>query len=65
MDIVHLIVWLGVLVIAVCVVWWLINQAPLDPMAKKVITIASVVICAVIAIILLLQLGGVGTLRVP
>jgi hypothetical protein len=65
MDVVSLLVWLAVFVIVIVVAWWLLNQLPLDPMARQIITIAIVVICAIIVIAVLLRLTGVGSLHVP
>jgi uncharacterized membrane protein YwzB len=64
MDLVHLLVVVAVAVIVICVIYWLLNQVTLDPMIRKVVTIAMVVIVAIIAIIFLLQLGGMSSVHV-
>lgn len=64
MNIVQLLALLGVAVIVLCAVWYLLSQVPLDPMARKMITIVVVVIVAIICVLFLLSLGGVGTIRV-
>lgn len=64
MDLVTLIVWVAVLIIVLLVLWWLLQQLPLDPMAQKIITIAVVVIVAVVAIAFLLKFSGAGSVRV-
>jgi len=64
MDLVNLLVMVGVAVIVICVVWRLLSQVPLDPMMRKVITIAAVVIVAILCIYFLLSLTGRGSMRV-
>lgn len=64
MDLTQLLVLVGVAVIVICVVWWLMSQVPLDNMARKVITIAVVVVVALVCIWFLLSLGGVHGVKV-
>jgi hypothetical protein len=63
MEVITLLIWLAVLVIAILVAFWIIAQVPMDPKAKQLINILVVVVVAIIAIYLLLQIGG--GLRIP
>lgn len=65
MDLVSLLVWLAVLVIVVLVAYWVLNQLPLDPMAKQIITICFVVVVAIIAIGILLRMSGSTIVHLP
>ena len=53
-----LLVWLAILAIVIIVVWWLLTQLPLPEPARKIITIVLVIIIAVVAIGILLQVAG-------
>lgn len=57
---IDVVVYLAVLVIVVCLVWWLLTQLPLPEPAGKFITIAVVVFAAICAILILLSLTGSG-----
>lgn len=57
---IDLVIYLAVLVIVVCLVWWLIGQIPLPEPAAKFVRIAVVVVVAVVVIMLLLNLTGHG-----
>ena len=61
MDIVQLLVILAVGVIALVVVFYLLQQVSIDPAVRRIITIAMVVIIGIVAIILLLNIGGFNT----
>ena len=60
MDPMSLIVYLGVIVILIVVVWFLLTQISLPEPIGKIVMIVIVIFVAVIAIGLLLQLGGHG-----
>lgn len=55
---IDIIIWLAILVIVLVVVWYLLSQANLPEPVGKIITIVLVVFVAVIAIVMLLKLGG-------
>ena len=57
---IEMLVWLAVLVIVVLVVWYLLQQMGLPEPAQRIITIALVVVVAVIVIGMLLQFAGMG-----
>lgn len=60
-----ILIWFAVLVIIVCLLYWLLQQLPLPEPAGKFITIAIVVVVAVVVIGFLLSLGGGGGLHLP
>jgi hypothetical protein len=53
-------IYLGIFVIVIIVVWWLLQQVTLPEPLGKIITIAIVVIGAVVLIGFLLSFTGVG-----
>lgn len=55
-----ILIWFAILVIIVIVLWFLLNQFPLPEPAGRIVTIAIVVVVAVIAIGFLLQFAGGG-----
>jgi small basic protein len=57
---IDLLVYLAILVIVICLVWWLLTQLPIPEEARKFINIAVVVVVAIVVIMLLLRLGGGG-----
>lgn len=57
---VEMLVYLAVLVIVILVAWYLLQQMALPEPANKIITIVLVVVVAIIAIGILLQLTGIG-----
>ncbi len=57
---VDLVIYLAVVVILACLVWWLLTQLPLPEPAQKFISIAVVVVVAVVVIGLLLSFAGNG-----
>jgi chromate transport protein ChrA len=63
MDIVTLLVWVAVLVIAILAAFWIINQVPMDPKARQIINIVVVAAVAIIAIVVLMRFTGVNSLR--
>jgi hypothetical protein len=64
MDLVQLIVIVAVAVIAILVIYWLLQQIDLDPKIRQILTIVMVVAVAIIAIIFLLRLSGMGSVHV-
>lgn len=66
MSIVQILVFLAIAVIAITVIYYLLQQVPIDAEARRIIGIGVVVLVAVIVIYFLLSLGGMGgTLKVP
>lgn len=61
MDPMSLVIYLGIIVILIVVVWFLLTQINLPEPIGKIVMIVIVIFVAVIAIGLLLQLGGHGT----
>ena len=57
---IELLVWVAVLAIVVILIWWILTQLPLPDPARKIITIVLVVVVAIIAIGLLMNLAGMG-----
>jgi hypothetical protein len=57
---IDLLVYLAILVIVICLVWWLLTQLPIPEPARKFVNIAIVVVVAIVVIMLLLRLGGGG-----
>jgi chromate transport protein ChrA len=64
MDLVTLLIFVAIAVIVIVVLYWLLQQVTLEPMIRKLITIALVVIIAVIIIMFLLQMGHMGSVRI-
>lgn len=61
-----ILVYVAILVIVVIVLWWLLSQLQLPEPLNKIITIALVVIGAVVLIGIMLQFTGSGPpLRLP
>lgn len=58
MDVMNLVIWLAVVVIAVVVIWFLLSQMSLPEPIQKIVLIVAVVVFAVIAIGFLLSLRG-------
>jgi hypothetical protein len=58
---VSLLIYLVVLGILVAVIFWVIDAIPVPQPLNRIIRIAAVVIVALIAVLLLLQLAGVST----
>jgi hypothetical protein len=61
---VEFIITIAVIVIAIALVWYLIQQVGFPPEAMKFITIAFVVVVAVVVIWLLMSLAG-GGMKLP
>ena len=62
MPIIHLII----LLIVVGVLMWLVNSyIPMDPTIKKILNIVVVVIVVLWLLSLFIDLGSLGTIRVP
>lgn len=57
---IDILVWLAVFIIVAIVAWWLISQVAMPEPIRRIVTIVFVVVAAVIAIVILLQLTGVG-----
>ena len=57
---IELLVWVAVLAIVIILIWWILTQLPLPDPARKIITIVLVVVVAIIAIGLLMNLAGMG-----
>ena len=57
---IEMLVWVAVLAIVVILIWWILSQLPLPDPARKIITIVLVVVVAIIAIGLLMNLAGMG-----
>lgn len=55
-----ILVYLAIFVIAIIVIWWLLQQVTLPEPLGKIVTIAIVVIGAVVLIGFLMQMTGVG-----
>jgi hypothetical protein len=55
---IDLVVWLGILVIVIVVVWFLLSQLDLPEPIRKIVIIVCVVVAAAVAIGFLLQLTG-------
>ena len=55
-----ILIFFAVLVIVICVLWYLLQQLPLPEPAGKFIQIAIVVVVAVVVIGFLMQFGGSG-----
>jgi len=64
MDLVQLLVIVAVAVIVIIVIYWLLQQVTLDPKIRQIITIAMVVLVAILAIVFLMRIGGMGSVRV-
>lgn len=64
---IELLIYLAILVIVVMVVWYLLQQMGLPEPAQRIITIALVVVVAIIVIGVLLNFAGMGgiPLRLP
>lgn len=64
MDLISFAVYFAIFVIAVVLIWYLLQQLPLPEPAGRIIQIAIVVVVAVVVIGFLLQFaGGHGGLR--
>lgn len=55
-----IIIWLGIAVIVILVVWYLIKQVPLPGPANQIVEIAIVIIVAAVVIGFLLSFSGDG-----
>lgn len=66
MDLVHLLIWLAVIVIVVIAAWYILSQISLPEPINKIVMVVVVLVCAIVAIAFLMNLGGMsGSLKVP
>lgn len=65
MDLMWLIGILAIIVIVVIVAYYLLNQVPLDPTARRLINIGLIVVVAIVVIWIIASITGVGNVRLP
>ena len=61
-NIINVIIWLLVLVIALSIIWYILQNAPFPPILKQWATMIIVVLGGIFLIMLLLSIGGGGPL---